>query len=105
MRFLAALSTIAAVAVVAEQDLSQPLSEQVGYDPPRYVPEIEVVAANKTYDVKLECFNCPLAFRGEDDTVDWEYAPQANALVSSSHHALNQYYVLTITAPPVPYRY
>jgi hypothetical protein len=85
MRFLVAFSTIAVVAANAGQDRPQPLSQQVEPDILNPVSDIEVIAPNKTYDVKLECVGCPSAFRDEDMTVAWRSSPRVNALVCSSH--------------------
>jgi hypothetical protein len=80
MRLFAALS--AAVAVVAAQAESQPLSREADSDSPQYLPEIEVVEANKSYGVKLECAGCPFAVKDADQKVVWQ--KQENALVRES---------------------
>jgi hypothetical protein len=80
MRFLVALS--AAVAVVAAQVESEPLSN----DAPQYLPEIEVLEANRSYGVKLECVECPFAVKDANQQVVWQ--KRENALVRGTIKSL-----------------
>ncbi|KAF1917647.1 hypothetical protein BDU57DRAFT_528225 [Ampelomyces quisqualis] len=61
MRLSAAMSAVAAA--VAAQVASQPLSNEADSDAPRYLQDLEVPEANKSYGVKLKCAGCLFAVK------------------------------------------
>jgi hypothetical protein len=80
MRFVITSSAIAVVAARAAFAISEPLSQQTDHGISVNAQEIEVVEANKTYVVKLECAGCPFAIQNLNGDIGWQQ-PQDNALV------------------------
>jgi hypothetical protein len=83
MRCLPALTTVFAVAAKATSAVSEPLNHQIDYDIRFNTQEIEVVEANKSYIVNLECVGCPFAVQDSNGNEVWQQ-PYDNALVRDS---------------------
>jgi hypothetical protein len=83
MLCLAALSTVFAVAAKATSAVSEPLNHQIDHYIHSNTQEIEVVEANKSYIVHLECVGCPFAVQDSNGNKVWQQ-PYDNALVRDS---------------------
>jgi hypothetical protein len=79
MQFLATVNAIAVVAIGAAS-AAEPLSQQTDHVVSLNTQEIEVIEANKTYVVKLECVGCPFPVQYPNGDRVWMIS-QDNALV------------------------